>query len=239
MTDPLPWNPETMTKAEHRAEALRLMGVARRPQRPGEKPLGPNAVAHYLLSAQLHLTLSTDPGTPDERDTRPAGHFTHLITGREHLLSSISTNPGILWTTARGWTFRQDTDHHAWLVTTNTADESLTSTQGLATRLTAAHYPITGQPWPAEDVVDAHVEEAEETGEYRSGWHDAVTMRLLHDRIAGFAIVRPRESDPFEVNREVLADYGIDTPQAMYAVALAPHASTTAHPRRIAPGPIV
>lgn len=232
--DPISWEPETMTKAEHRAEALHLMGRARRPQRPGEIPLSKEGLTHFILCAQLHLALSTDPHTPDERERPTAyGPVKYIITGREHLLSTISTNPGILWTTARGWTFRRDADHHAWVVTTDTADESFASTQGLATRLTADHYPITGQPWPAEDVVDAHVDEAEETGEYLAGWRDCWTMRTLHDRIPGFAIVPPRKTDPFDFNRDALAEYGITTPQQMYAVAHAPHGSLQAHPVKL------
>ena len=83
-----------------------------------------------------------------------------------------------------------------------------------------------------DDVVDAQVLEATETSEYKSGWHDCLIMRLLQDRLPGFAIVRPREQDPFEVNREVLAEYGITHPVQMYAVAMFAHSDPRAHPTR-------
>lgn len=143
--EPLSWSPETMTKAEHREEALRLMGQARRPHPIGKRPYGDQAVLHMFTAAQLHLALSTDPLTPDER-TEPVDHETH---------------------------------------------------------------------------------------EYKAGWNAAVNMQLLHDRIPGFAIVRPRNTDPFEANKAVLAEYGITTAAQMWDVLSYPHADPRAHPTKI------
>lgn len=114
-------------------------------------------------------------------------------------------------------------------------------TGGGAEGLLAAqlHLALSTHPNTPEEAPDTPPTDGmprAETSEYASGWHDCMTMRLLHDRIPGFAIVRPRETDPFEFNRETLAEYGITDPGQMYAVARAPHGTPVANPvKRPAP----
>jgi len=95
------------------------------------------------------------------------------------------------------------------------------------------HLSLSTHPDTPEDPVAGEREAFPETEEYVSGWSHAVMMHLLHDRIPGFAIVRPRDTDPFEANKEVLAEYGITDRAGMIAVAHAPHGSPHAHPRKI------
>jgi len=234
-------DPALMTRTEHRDEALRLMGVARSPQGPGRAPRSPEAINNLLLSAQLHLSLSTHP---DTREDPPAGERPKArpvpfdptpadlpaeITNSWQLYM-LPLQEDLWWETALGWRFRWDDDRAAFRIAPgeDCADFELMywDRVTMSQEFTSNQYPIRLHSVPGDQAFP-------ETDEYLSGWSHAMMMRLLHDRIPGFAIVHPRDTYPFEANKEVLAEYGITDRAGMIAVAHAPHGSPHAHPRKI------